>query len=258
MLEFLKAPFLVLHFSYYTFSWCNPHDVICDIAVCADDTTLCSKCNQAFDLWLQLELASELDSDLQDIVDWGKKWLADLIAGKTQLILFDWPNNTSSIDMEMDPLRCWGWPSLPNWIGALALSLLLSLSPRNLEPYFVLRSFFLLRLEYCCHIWVGASSYCLEQECSSVTSCFSWTLGWYRNSASLSLFCMYYFGRCSLELAQLAPLPFSREKSTRYSDRLHDFSVTIPRCYKDVYVNSFFLHTARLWNCLPIECLPLI
>ena len=25
-----------------------------------------------------------------------------------------------------------------------------------------------------------------------------------------------------------------------YSDRLHDFSGTIHRCYKDVYVNSFF------------------
>ena len=43
----------------------------------------------------------------------------------------------------------------------------------------------------------------------------------------------------------------------RYSDRLHDFSVTIPRCYKDVYVNSFFPRTARLWNSLPIECFPL-
>ena len=36
------------------------------------------------------------------------------------------------------------------------------------------------------------------------------------------------------------------------------FSVTIPRCYKDVYVNSFFLRTTRLWNSLPIECFPLI
>ena len=40
---------------------------------------------------------------------------------------------------------------------------------------------------------------------------------------------------------------------TRYSDRLHDFSVTIPRRYKDVYVISFFPRTARLWNCLLIE-----
>ena len=37
-----------------------------------------------------------------------------------------------------------------------------------------------------------------------------------------------------------------------------DFSVTIPRCYQDVYVNSFFPRTARLWNFLPIECFLLI
>ena len=28
----------------------------------------------------------------------------------------------------------------------------------------------------------------------------------------------------------------------------------IPRCYKDVYVNSPFPRTARLWNSLPVEC----
>ena len=41
-----------------------PDDFICDIAVNADDTTLYSKCDQASDLWQQLELASELESDL--------------------------------------------------------------------------------------------------------------------------------------------------------------------------------------------------
>ena len=46
-------------------------------------------------------------------------------------------------------------------------------------------------------------------------------------------------------------------RATCYSDRLHDFSVTIPRCYKDVYINSFFPRTARLWNSLPIVCFPL-
>ena len=44
---------------------------------------------------------------------------------------------------------------------------------------------------------------------------------------------------------------------TRYSDSLHDFSVTITRCSNDVYVKSLFLCTARLWNSLPIECIPL-
>ena len=50
-----------------------PDDVICNIAIYADDTTLYSKCNQASDLWQQLELASELESDLRDTVDWGRK-----------------------------------------------------------------------------------------------------------------------------------------------------------------------------------------
>ena len=104
-------------------------------------------------------------------------------------------------------------------------------------------------MEYCCHVWVGALSCSLAAILKPLTH--------HRNVASLSLFYRYYFGRCSSELAELVPLPFSRGRSTRYSDRLHDFSVTIPRCYKDVYVNSFFPRTARLWNSLPIESFPL-
>ena len=47
-------------------------------------------------------MASELESDLQDTVDWCKKWLVDFTAGKTQLVLFDWSNNNGSIDVKMD------------------------------------------------------------------------------------------------------------------------------------------------------------
>ena len=36
-------------------------DDICNIAIYADETTLYSKCDQASDLWQQLELASELN-----------------------------------------------------------------------------------------------------------------------------------------------------------------------------------------------------
>ena len=39
-------------------------DVICNIVIDADDTTLYSKCDQASNLWQQLELAFELESDL--------------------------------------------------------------------------------------------------------------------------------------------------------------------------------------------------
>ena len=49
-----------------------PGDAIYDIAINAD-TTLYSNCDQASDLWQQLELASELESDLRVVVDWGKK-----------------------------------------------------------------------------------------------------------------------------------------------------------------------------------------
>ena len=101
-------------------------------------------------------------------------------------------------------------------------------------------------MEYCFHVWAGAPSCYLElldklqkQICKTVGPSFE-PLAHYRNVASLSLLYRYYFGRCSSELAQLVTLLFSRGRSTHYSDRFHDFSVTIPRCYKDVYVNSFF------------------
>ena len=122
-------------------------------------------------------------------------------------------------------------------------------------------------MEYCCHVRAGAPSCYLElldklQKwiCRTVGPSLAASLeplAHRQNVASLSRFYWYYFGRCSSELAQLVPLPHSRGRSTHYSDRLHDFSVTIPRCYKDVYANSFFSCTARLWNSLPIECFPL-
>ena len=68
-------------------------------------------------------MASELESDLQHTVDWGKKWPVDFNAGKTQLVLFDQSSKNGSIDVKMDVsvieekssllrknhlLRCWG------------------------------------------------------------------------------------------------------------------------------------------------------
>ena len=35
-------------------------------------------------------------------MDWGKKWLVEFNAEKTQLILFQWSNNNGSIDVKMD------------------------------------------------------------------------------------------------------------------------------------------------------------
>ena len=84
-------------------------------------------------------------------------------------------------------------------------------------------------MEYCCHTWAGAHSCYLEllhtiQEwiCRAVSLPLATSLdslAHHRNVASLSLFYRYCFGRCSCELAQLAPLTFSRGRSTRYSNR---------------------------------------
>ena len=90
---------MVLYFSPYNDL---PDDVICNIAIYANDTTLYSKCDQASDLWQQLELASELESDLRDTMDWGRKWLTDFNAGKTQLVSFDQSENTGAIDVKLE------------------------------------------------------------------------------------------------------------------------------------------------------------
>ena len=79
-----------------------PDIVICNIAIYVDDTILYSKCDQASDLWQQLELASELESDLPGTVDMSKKWLVNFNDGKTELVLFNQSNNSVSIDVIMD------------------------------------------------------------------------------------------------------------------------------------------------------------
>ena len=93
-------------------------------------------------------------------------------------------------------------------------------------------------MEYCCHVWAGAPSCYLElldklrkRICRTFGPSLAASLeplAHWRNVASLSLFYRYYFGRSSSELAQLVLLPFSQGRSTCFSDRLHDFSVTIP------------------------------
>ena len=62
MVEFLKAPFSVLHYFNYTLI---TFLMILSVTIYADDTTLYSKCQQVSDLLQQLALASELKSDLR-------------------------------------------------------------------------------------------------------------------------------------------------------------------------------------------------
>ena len=177
-------------------------------------------------------------------------------------------------------IRWWGCISPQNWIGVLALSQIAKTASKKIGALirslkflssevalYLYKSVMRPCMECCCHVWAGSPSSYFEfleklqkPICRTVGPSLANSLeplAHRQNVACLSLFYKYYFVICSCELAQLVPLPFSRRRSTRYSDRLHDFSVTIPRCYKNVYVNSFFPRTARLWNSLPIECFPL-
>ena len=192
-------------------------------------------------MWQQLELTSELESDLRDTVDWGRKWLVDFNVGKTQLVSFDRSKNTGALDVEMDgsvleeksSFKMLGltFSSKLDWgsyivsiakpaskkIGALIRSMKF-LSP-EVALYFykpTIRSC----MEYCCYVWAGAPSCYLElldkiqkHICRAVDPSLAASLellAHCRNVASLRIFYGYYFGRCSSELAQLVPLPYSR------------------------------------------------
>ena len=128
-------------------------------------------------------MASELDSDLQDTVDWGKKWLVDFKAGKTQLVSFYRSNNTGSIDVKIDGFvleekssfkmsglifsskLSWGSyiifiaKTATKKIGALVRSMKF-LSPE--VALYLCKSTIRPCMEYCCHVWAGAPSCYLE------------------------------------------------------------------------------------------------
>ena len=184
---------------------------------------------------------------------WGKKWLVDFNAGKTQLVSFDRSNNNGSIDVKMGGsileeksyFKMLGltFSSKLDWgsyiisiaktaskkIGALIRSMKF-LSPE--VALYLYKSTIRPCMEYCCHVWVGASSCYLDlldklqkRICRIAGPSLAASLeplAHRRNVTSLSLFYRYYFGRCSSGLAQPVPLAFSRGRSTRYSDRLHD------------------------------------
>ena len=99
MLEFVKGSFLVLHFSYYT----SMTFLMLSVMLLSMRVILISTLSQIKHLicdnnqnWpLQLNL-------IYNIVDWGRKCLADFNAGKTQLVSFHWCNNVGTTDVKMD------------------------------------------------------------------------------------------------------------------------------------------------------------
>ena len=110
-------------------------------------------------------------------MDWGKKWLVDFNTGKTQLVLFDWSNNTSAIDVKVDGSALeeksyfkmlgltfsskldWGsYISIAKTASKKIAALICSkkfLSPK--VALYLYKSTIQSCMEYCCHVWAGAS-----------------------------------------------------------------------------------------------------
>ena len=104
-------------------------------------------------------------------MDWGKKWLVDINAGKTQLVSFDRSNNIVSIDVKMDgsileeklsfKMLCltFSAKTATKKIGALIRSVKFLSAEVALYLY---NSTIRPCMEYCCHVWVVAPSYYLD------------------------------------------------------------------------------------------------
>ena len=111
-------------------------------------------------------------------------------------------------------------------------SIALDLYKSNIQPW----------LNYCCHCWVDAPDYYLDmldmlrkRLCKTVDLTTKFTaslehLAHRQNVASLGLLNRNYFVICPSDLAEMVPLPHSRGRSIRYSNKLNDFSFTIPTC----------------------------
>ena len=91
------------------------------------------------------------------------------------------------------------------------------------------------RMEYCCHIWAGASQQdlsCLDRVQSRLRylvgdSLFSslQPLSHRRNVASLSLLYRYYNGKCSKELQEIVPPRKTFVRNTRFASNAHPISL---------------------------------
>ena len=106
----------------------------------------------------------------QEVACWFQCWKNSGLISLIRLVLYWCYTATLVFLRKNNLLRCWGWLSLLNWIGALILSLLLKMPSRKLEHWFMLAEVVLYLykstirscMEDYCHIWVGTPSCYLE------------------------------------------------------------------------------------------------
>ena len=140
MWEFLKAPFLVLHFSYYTLMIFLTMLSVILLSMLMILLSILSVighliCGNNLNWLLNLNLICEtlwtpVRSGLLISMLGKLSWFRLTALITVVLLMWKW---MGQFLRKNHLLRCWGWPFLLNWIGVLTLSLLLQLPPRKLE-----------------------------------------------------------------------------------------------------------------------------
>ena len=264
-----------------------PDDLISKVSVYADDTSIYSSLDKKSELFDRIELAADLEHDLSTLSDWGSNWLLTFNQKKTKLLSINHYRNADhipilmsghpipeSVSLNLLGLNFSSDMSWNDYIKSIAKS-----ASRKVGSLYRARNYLssecvlylyksLIRpcMEYCCHIWAGASSDVLalldkvqRRICNNIGPSLSaklQPLSLRRDVASLCLFYKFYHGRCSNELKSLVPKNKAHSRLTRLSSNSHPFSVSVPFCHKRCYSRSFFPRTSNLWNSLPSSCFP--
>ena len=266
-----------------------PSEIVSSVNMYADDTTVYEQTSKTYK---DINLASDLSSDLKKVVKWGKTWLVTFNSSKTKLLSFHHHRGTPSFpSVIMDETTLQEANCLERHLGLKFTpdlkwnSYILSVAKdvgkmvgsffrtrKFLTPaavHYLYKSQIRPKMEYCCHIWAGSpktSLSCLDRVQRRLRRLIGdelfkslQPLSHRRDVASLSLLYRYYSGRCSEELKTLVPPLKVFVRDTRlasFTQRNHPHTLEVPVARKEFHANSFFPRTVALWNKLPVDCFP--
>ena len=257
------------------------------IDIFADDSTIYSSSTSTQSLD---SIAQNLSSDLASVVTWGEKWLVSFNATKTKSVSFHHHRQpdfsvlsmngvdlvesdshdrllglTLSSDLKWDTYIARIAKNASKMVGSFYRSRNF-LSPSSI--LYLYKSQIRPTMEYCCHLWAGASHRSLSA-LDSVQHRLKGLVGpdlystlqplsHRRDVASISLFYRYFHGKCSTELHSLVPPLRVFRRQTRYSNDCakHPFFLQIPKSHHKFHETSFIPRTTKLWNSLPPEAFP--
>ena len=176
-----------------------PNNILSKLAIYADDTTVYSCLGKTNDVFNKVEMAAELKVDLRTVVEWGDKWLVTFNPSKTKLLSInrfkdpflpsvmmnraELPENSHFCLLGLTFSNDFSWN---NYIESIAKSAAMKvgslyraqnfLSPESI--LYLYKATIRPCIEYCCHVWAGASAGCLsllDRIQRRITNIYCWT-----------------------------------------------------------------------------------